>query len=60
MYIGYFGTVIFGVAEHYLVTPDDVERSGEARWQTHDVILKSLCRSSSARDRKSYRLNSIS
>ena len=40
MYIGYFGTVIFGVAEHYLVTPDDVERSGEARWQTHDVILK--------------------
>ena len=40
MYIGYFGTVIFGVAEHYLVTPDDVERSGGARWQTHDVILK--------------------
>ncbi len=40
MYIGYFGTVIFCVAEHYLVTPDEVERSGEARWQSHDVILK--------------------
>lgn len=40
MYIGYFGTVIFGVAEHYLVTPDEVERSGQARWQTHDTIMK--------------------
>ena len=39
MYIGYMGSIIFGVAEHYLVTPDEVSRSGEARWQTHDLIM---------------------
>ena len=40
MYIGYLGAVIFGVAERYLVTPDEVERTGSARWQVHDTILK--------------------
>ncbi|AXB82779.1 phage tail protein [Megasphaera hexanoica] len=39
MYIGYMGSIIFGVSEHYLVTPDEVSRSGEARWQTHDLIM---------------------
>lgn len=40
MYIGYMGTVVFAVSERYLLTPSDFERSGDARWNTHDVILK--------------------
>lgn len=59
MYIGYLGAVIFGVAERYLVTPDEVERTGSARWQCTIRSLKSLCRSSSVLGRSRYRLNSI-
>lgn len=40
MYIGYMGPVVFIVSSHYLLTPSEYQRSGEARWETQDLILR--------------------
>ena len=40
MYIGYMGSVVFVVSREYLLTPSDFQRSGEARWAEHDLILR--------------------
>lgn len=39
MYIGYMGSIVFTVAKMYLVTPSEFQRSGQSRWEEHDLIL---------------------
>ncbi len=34
------GNIIFSVSEDYLLTPSDMELSADARWETHDLLLR--------------------
>lgn len=40
MYIGYMGDVVFVTSSNYLLTPSNFQRSGEGRWEEHDLIMK--------------------
>lgn len=40
MYIGYMGDVVFVCASYYFITPAELKRSSEARWETHDLLLR--------------------
>ena len=40
MQTGYMGSVVFTVSNEYMLTPKGYERSGDARWELHSLLLQ--------------------